>query len=194
MAATIISLDEYRKRPNDTTQVASGSLDPPKPTITTLSPSEANPVSSARTDPRDVYPGGESSRLGDALKGLSSAIELVNEAAAAMEEDEFVQADNFMLRFHAALPTLFTFRDLSDGFGALVNALDWAIRNRDGVSLDREQILAVRDALTNLRARPFMAFQLAADETLRLEKTGLVVDPPDLSAFADLEEDSGPHG
>lgn len=141
----------------------------------------------------DLYRLGEGSaeiaRLQRAIELLEGASKHAKLAAAASRELRAIDADNEMQQIQALLPELFCLRTLGDGLGAVVNSLQTAFINLEGIPLDEGQINAVAKALHRLRQTPFLQFDEAVDIILRMEEVGIPVDPPALGALADLSDD-----
>ena len=122
---------------------------------------------------------------------LSSALHLLNEALAhsqrafgAIDSDP-VSADDEMQQLQAILPELFCCRSIGDGFGALVNSIQYALVNREGFPLTKSQISLLLGAIRKLREAPFISFGDAVNLAMTFEDAELVIDPPALSHLAD---------
>lgn len=127
--------------------------------------------------------------LARAKRVLRTCIEHCRDAQQYAEEDEWLKSDNEMVHVQSRLPDLFTYRDLGDGFGMVVDALLTAFENLDDMPCDLPQIKAVRRVLADLRDRPFMSSEKAIDLTLQLEAAGLDTDHQAMQPLSEwLEE------
>jgi hypothetical protein len=154
----------------------------------------AKPEDAGETSPLSVdelYPGGDETNgsLSRAKRVLRTCIEHCREAQQHLEEGDALKSDNEVVHVQNRLPDLFTYRELGDGFGMVVDALLTAFENLDDVPCDLQQIKAVRRVLSDLRDRPFMSSGKAVDLTLQLEDAGLDTDHEAMAPFSDwLEE------
>jgi len=136
----------------------------------------------------------EIDRLYDAPAGAPSqivrALELLKQAcdnlAEAQKSDNPMEADRFVQRVQLALPKLFAYRSVGDGFGVIINSLHFAFTNLHGTPLSTEQLNVVSRVLRELRARPALSLEQGIQRVEELEERGLEVDPPDLGDL--LEE------
>jgi len=126
---------------------------------------------------------------------LSSALRLLDEAVSHSQiavdvfDSDPITADDEMQRVQALLPELFCCRTIGDGFGALVNSIQYAPSNQKGLPLSGTQIAKLRGAFKKLRETPFISFEEAVDLAMAFEDSGLVIDPPALSDLADAPAD-----
>ncbi len=135
-------------------------------------------------------------RLYDAESGTSSqivrALELLREVSNNLSEaqkcDNILEADSFVQRVQLALPKLFTYRSIGDGFGIIINSLCFAFINLRGTPLNFDQRGAVWRVLRELRARPAMSLEQGIQRVEQLEEQGLEVDPPELGDLLDAYE------
>jgi len=135
----------------------------------------------------ELYPGTDDTdgSLSRAKRVLRTCIEHCREAQQYLEEGDGLKSDNEMVHVQNRLPDLFTYRDLGDGFGMVVDALLTAFENLDDMPCDLQQIKAVRRVLSDLRDRPFMSSGKAVDLTLQLEEAGLDTDHEAMAPFSD---------
>lgn len=131
----------------------------------------------------------EDEGLGGAKRVLGTCIEHCRDAQQHAEEGDWIKSDNEMVHVQNRLPDLFTYRDLGDGFGMVVDALLTVFENQDDMPCTLPQIKAVRRVLADLRDRPFMSSRKTIDLTLQLENAGLDTDHEAMAPFSDwLEE------
>jgi hypothetical protein len=129
--------------------------------------------------------------LGHALRGLAAAKEAVQESLEALRRGELIASDDATQQLQALLPELFCCRELGDGFGAIINALNFSFQNARGIPLSEEQITLIGHTVERIRKEPFLPFDAAAELIGRLEDVGLVVDPPALAALGELLDVEG---
>jgi len=122
-------------------------------------------------------PPGQSSQIVRVLELLKQACDLL---AEAQRSDSPMEADRFVQRVQLALPKLFAYRSIGDGFGVIVNSLHFAFTNLHGKPLASDQLNAVSRVLRELRAGPVMSLEQGLQRVEGLEDRGLEVDPPDL--------------
>lgn len=122
---------------------------------------------------------------------LSSALLLLDEALARSQkaldviDSDPVSADDEMQQLQAILPELFCCRTIGDGFGALINSIQYALVNQKGLPLSKSQISSLLGGIRKLRGAPFIGFEDAVNLAITFENAGLVIDPPALSDLAD---------
>ncbi len=135
----------------------------------------------------DLYPAQEagSPDLSRALRLLSSALQAIHEAIELLQEGDPIGSDLAAQRLYGILVELFNCRRLGDGFGAVVNAIQCAIENLNGLPLDLKQTRAIGQILTTLRAEPYMAFSVAAVRLDGLEDVGLSISPQGFEYLAE---------
>lgn len=135
----------------------------------------------------DLYPEmlGVRPELDIASRLLARSLADLDEAAALSAQGDLIVADDAVQRFQAALPELFSCRDLSDSFGALVGAAVNALNNQRGNPLSIPQIKTLRDAVGTLRSEPFMKFDAAVEKIMRMEDAGFVVEPPEFEVLTE---------
>jgi hypothetical protein len=157
--------------------------------LTSADPEGGEETSTLSVD--ELYPGASDTdgALARAKRVLRVCIEHCRGAQNHLEEGSALKSDNEMVHVQNRLPDLFTYRELGDGFGMVVDALLTAFENLDDMPCDLQQIKAVRRVLSDLRDRPFMSSGKAVDLTLRLEDAGLDTDHQAMAPFSDwLEE------
>jgi hypothetical protein len=135
----------------------------------------------------DLYPATESvtPELGAALRLLARAIQYTDDAFEAIQNRNAIAADDAMQRLQAMMPELFNCRSLGDGYGAVINGILSSLENMHGAPLSQQQIQAIKQVLEKIRSEPFMKFDDAIEEMMKLELAGLVVEPEGLEYLAD---------
>lgn len=131
-------------------------------------------------------PPGTSSQMIRALELLAQARELLQSARST---DAPMEADRYVQRVHLLLPQLFQYRAIGDGFGLIINSLQYALANREGRPLTPPQINAVWRVIRELRSHPVMSIEEGVHRVSELEDHGFVVDPPFLGELLDVTED-----
>jgi hypothetical protein len=125
---------------------------------------------------------GTSSQMVRALEVLKHVIELLGEAK---KSDNPIEADTLIQSANLALPKLFSYRSIGDGFGIVINSLHYAFTNLRGMPLTEEQLNVIWRVLRELRERPVLSVEQAVQCAEELEERGLEVDPPDLGDLLD---------
>ena len=189
MSDTAVSVLSVRLDP---THAAGETITPAvKPSQPTLS--SANVITLER---RDAYPQAQVidiERLYQAVPGTSSqivdALDLLKRVAdflaEARKSADPLEADRFVQRAQLALPKLFVYRSLGDGFGIIINSLHFAFQNLHGMPLTPDQINAMWRVLRELRTHPAMSLEQGIQRAEELEDRGLKIDPPDLERLID---------
>lgn len=138
----------------------------------------------------ELYPGAGDTdgSLSRAKRALRVCIEHCRKAQQHLDEGDGLKSDNEMVHVQNRLPDLFTYRDLGDGFGMVVDALLTSFENQDDMPCTLQQIKTVRRVLSDLRDRPFMSSGKAVDLTLQLEEAGLDTDHEAMAPFSDWLE------
>lgn len=117
------------------------------------------------------------------LRLLADALVYLRDAIVSHDEHNVIAADDAILKLQALLPELFCCRTLGDGFGAVINAIISSIQGLQGQPLTREQILVIANVLRRVRSEPFIGFEAATEEIMKLEEKILSVDPPGFTDF-----------
>lgn len=138
----------------------------------------------------ELYPGTDEAdgSLARSKQVLRTCIRYSRNAQQYAEEDEWLKSDNEMVHVQNRLPDLFTYRDLGDGFGMVVDALLTAFENQNDMPCTLPQIKAVRRVLADLRDRPFMSSRKAVDLTLQLEDVDFDTDHEAMGPFTEWLE------
>lgn len=124
--------------------------------------------------------------LRNALSLISRALTRVDEALAALKDEDRIAADDSMQHCCALFPELFVCRRIGEGFALIASSLQNAAMRRQGRAMDEPHIRAVRSALVSLRSEPFMTFDAALDQVSRLERVGLNIAPPKFEELSKL--------
>lgn len=151
------------------------------------------PESYGKTIPtEDLYPLGDhlSSPLTTAFRLLAEATEKVNEAYDSFKNDDLISSNDAILHILAILPELFLCKEISEGFGTIINALFDSMKNHDKNGVySLEQINMIRICLKRLATEPYIEFMDAIDIIMKLEETGFIVEPPHIEHFVEILND-----
>jgi len=145
----------------------------------------------AKGDPlsiEDLYPLNEylSPLLSAAFKLIDEAVQLVTEAINYFKEENKIASDDAIQRVQALLPELFCCRALADGFGAIVSSIFQGLRNREGEPLNFHQLVTLKTVLKKIRSEPYIVFDEAVDQIMKLEDVGFTVEPAEFAQMAEL--------
>ena len=136
----------------------------------------------------DIYGSGvDTPVLGRVTRLLDEASERIAHAIAALRDGRAHHADADVQLLHGALPELFSYRNVGDGFGMIIGCLLIGLHNNGGDALSLSQMSAIRDAIDLLREQPFVAPLDAVDATIALEDAGLAVTTRVTTAISSLE-------
>jgi|SRR5271157_1368324 len=126
-----------------------------------------------------------------ALGNLKAAHRFIIEALEADTRDDAIGADYAVQQFETGLPKLFRSRSIGDGFGMIINSLTIALRNRDGMPLERAQIEAIHKCIGNLILRPLLSENVAISHIQHLREVGLNPYRQELDHVADVPAQIG---
>lgn len=138
--------------------------------------------------PNELYPFAD---VNDAV--LFQALELLGECIGVLESaqsidpsSDYIGFDEEMMQARALLKDLFDLRSLGDGFGSVVNAILWSLKNKDTETLNRKQLSIVLESLKELKRKPLMHFDTAMSVVDQLEEADLIVEPSVLDDLISL--------
>lgn len=126
--------------------------------------------------------------LQDALTLIAKGQELVQEALE-IYEDDWMTADNCMMRLQMVLAELFAIRSLDDGFRLVVSSMLNGLLNLNGEPMNQEQIASVGDVLRHVEAEPSMTFERGVDITELLGNVGMDVEVAEAEYLAGMEDE-----
>ncbi len=124
--------------------------------------------------------------LATAFTLLDEALEWMNEAIKAKHDGDDIDSDDAVMHVQALLPELFCCRTIGDGFGSMVNAIYHGLNNINGELLEREQLVALKNALDRIKTKPFLDVDTAIEEIMRLEDAGFTVEPGEFKHLANI--------
>jgi hypothetical protein len=147
--------------------------------------SSKKPVSSVRLSQDELYPvkHAYSTEHFTALKLLGVAINHINRAVQALNEEDGVTSDSEIQRVQVLLPELFCFRGLGDGFGTVINGVMSAFESLQGNAPNAVQLRILQRVFELLRSKPFLSSDEADQQLERLETASLNPYPPELVEF-----------
>ena len=136
----------------------------------------------------DLYPLRDTLKpeLTTAFRLLDETLERIKDAIDAQRRDDLIASDDALQRLQMLLPELFCCRTLGDGFGAIINAIYHGLRNRQGQPLQKNQVIAIGQALRKIRSEPFLEFEEAVEHIMAMEDTELMVEPAEFEYLQDL--------
>jgi len=147
-----------------------------------------NPSKNKDIPTKDLYPLREehSPVLTSAFRLLEEGSKQIEEAIKMDRDGDRIGSDNALMSFHALLPELFCCRSLSDGFGAIVNAMFHGINNFDGNPLNGQQLQALLNTLGRIQTEPFLEFNEAVEQIMTMEDVGFIVEPREFEYLSEL--------
>jgi hypothetical protein len=122
-----------------------------------------------------------------ALRLLTDCLEQITLAGQIDPGVDFTSYDERMMRASDSLRKLYALRDIGDGFGASINALMWAIRNKDTEALSGRQTSTMLEVIKQLRNKPMLHFDSAMTLLDQLEDSELNIEPPFVELLTDLD-------
>ena len=126
---------------------------------------------------------------GSTANNMVRALDLLAQASKFLEdarrESNPMNSDRFVQRLQILLPSLFACRAVGDGYGVIVNALQFAFDNLHGKVMTGEQITVMWRVLKELRSRPAMSLEDGIKRVTELEESNLDVDPQNLGEILD---------
>jgi hypothetical protein len=143
---------------------------------------------SNQIETKTLYPVSQELRpeLTTAFRLIEEGLALVALAIKEEREGDMISSDDAINRLQALLPELFCCRSISDGFGAIINAVYHSIQNMQGTPLNADQLHALRKILNRVNTEPFLTYEEAVDEIITLEKVGFEVEPSYFKYAADV--------
>jgi hypothetical protein len=142
-----------------------------------------------RTPPiDDLYfePEFTSTELQTALRLLGHAIKHCDRAIEYSHRSLTMEVDSEIHHIQVLLPEVFCCRRLGDGFGAIVDSVQNALRQNRGLTLAGSKLRALHSILTVARNKPFIKFEEAVEVIIEFESNEFIVEPPGFDLFAEL--------
>jgi hypothetical protein len=138
--------------------------------------------------PNELYPFSnvDDAALFQALQLLTDCVKVLESAQRIDPDADYIGFDEQMMRARALLRDLFSLRSLGDGFGSVINAVLWSLKNKDTETLTRKQIATLLESVKELKRKPLMHFDTAMSIVDQLEEADLVVEPSMLNDLVDL--------
>ncbi|MGD0787115.1 MAG: hypothetical protein ABR898_03955 [Terracidiphilus sp.] len=131
----------------------------------------------------------DDSRLLRALNLVERARLSLQDALSFDPSNDFVSFDQEIMKTRALLLKAFRYREIGEGYAALVNAVIWALANRKPGSPSRRQVNVIATSLDRLTNGPYMHFDTSMQIMDDLEEAGLDIEPPSLDILtAELDD------
>jgi hypothetical protein len=138
-------------------------------------------LSGAPLSLQQLYPSQtDDSRQFKALNLLERARVTLLDALNFDPSANFLQFDQEIMRARAILLKAFMYRDIGDGYAAVVNAVIWALANRKSGSPSRRQINVISASMERLISGPYIHFDTSMQILDDLEGADLDIEPPSL--------------
>lgn len=115
-------------------------------------------------------------------KGMAN----IEESLESLKKDDLIASDDAIQHLIVTIAELFCCRSIGEGFAATINAVLHSILNKEGDPLNFEEIIAIKSSLNRLQTEPFLEFNDSLDLILKLEKSGLTVEPKHLNTIIDF--------
>lgn len=132
---------------------------------------------------------GDESRLIKALSAIERAKLCLESAARIDSELNYVAFDLELMSARSLLLNAFRYRDLGDGYAAVINATIWALSNRGTHRFTRRQINVLVAALNRVSEGPYLHFDTTSQILDELEDAELDIEPPSLDLLTrDLDD------
>lgn len=189
MSATVSYIADYRKGANNTSTISDVAVGSDVVSINTSTSGEKE--NNSRISTEELYPASREIRpeLAKAFELLSESISYLNKAIDSYSDGDYITSDDYINRLQALLPELYCCRSLSEGFGAITTATYHSIVNFQGKTLNKIQLVSIKNILTRLNTEPYIGFEEAVDEIIILEDSGFNVEPKHFEYLADLLDD-----
>jgi hypothetical protein len=187
--ATVIRIDEYRK------DTSAGAFANSSTQSFSLTRKDAGSIGgsqgTATLIPSDLYPtlGPDDGEVIQAIALLGQCIDTLERARQIEDKTDFIAYDEEMMRVRQELRQLFQLRQIGDGYGAVVNAVLWALQNKDPERLSQRQLSVVVATLGQLRLKPLLHFDTAMTLMDQLEDSDLDIDPSSLAEMLEFVDE-----
>jgi len=119
----------------------------------------------------------ETRALSELLKSLEVVGERLSAALSFMDDEDFIGADNEVTIAQPEIAEAFVHADSERGSAAIILAIYYALSNRRGQPLERNQLLAIHSCVRALSKDPFLGFIQALPMIAALNRAGLSTDP-----------------
>jgi len=139
---------------------------------------------------RDIYFNNEfiTPELRTAINLLEKSQSYIYNALQNIKEGRRKESDEYIMEFKQFLPELFCCRNISESFGAVINAIHNAMLNMKGHPLSENQIFALHEIITALLREPAMSFEKAVDYVSNFEDADFEVESIGLESLLNLIE------
>lgn len=135
------------------------------------------------SDTEELYPLADlrSPQLRTAFSLLDESSKLITEAISLFNQGDLQESDDCINKIISLLPELFCCRSIGEGYASIIVAINHAIKNKEGDPLNDKELSTLAVVIKRLYTEPFISFNEALSEIIKLEKIGLKVDPSTLS-------------
>jgi len=123
-----------------------------------------------------------------AIRLIHECIENLHSAERIDSNLDFIGYDEKVMRLKDLLRKLFMLRSIGDGFGSVVSAIIWGLKNQEPEALARPQISVILDVLGQLRKKPMLHFDSSMNLLDHLEDAGLNIEPPIVGLLSEIGE------
>ncbi len=178
-------------RPHSSTTASGTQADPGhRPPFNIERQTDSQPRGGRVLGPNELYSGleAEDGRVIQALRLLKECREQVREASLIDAKSDFIGYDENMMRALGTLRKLFALREIGDGFAATINALIWALQERESDPLTARQFSTVIEVVDQLRRRPKLHFDSSMKLMDQLEDSELDTEPPIFDVLLESEK------
>ena len=128
---------------------------------------------------------GEETRLIKALDYVERASLSLRNALAFDPSGQFIPFDQELIAARSLLLLSFRYREIGDGYAAIINASIWALANRGAAGLSKRQVNVIIGALERVSGGPLLHFDTAMQVLDELEAAELDIEPPTLDLLTD---------
>jgi hypothetical protein len=136
------------------------------------------PAPSRRLGPEELYGDLDDSLRSHALTLLQRARLALRQAMKFDPASEFTHFDQEITVARAHIERALNCREIGTGFTAVVNAVNWALANRDAEGLTKKQISVILEALNRVSWSPYLHFDTAMSILDALEESDLNIESP----------------
>jgi len=117
---------------------------------------------------------------------IEDSINYVSLALSEIRDNNLVESDYNIQKFHLLLPQLYNYKFIGDSFASIILALFYSLNNLRGNPANLKQIKEIYTVLNILKNDLEMTFDKAADLIIRLEDTGLQVEPEEINTLSEF--------
>jgi hypothetical protein len=154
--------------------------------VSTLSESVLDfPLPSKRLGPEQLYADDDDSYIAHVLGILRRVKAALGESLKLDPTREFNEFEQQMMIAKAFIDKAHKSREIGVGFTAIVNAIRWALANRDSDPLTKKQIHVLMEAVNRVSWSPYMHFDTAMPLLDSMEEAELNIESPYLEMITE---------